>query len=84
MVRPVAVVAAMNSVEGLSPLIREAFELREQGLLLKEVAFALGIKPSAAFMRIKRARDYLDLPPTARQEARALAAERRNLREYQP
>ncbi len=74
----------MTSIEGLSPLVWEAFELREQGLLLKEVAFALGIKPSAAYMRIKRARDYLGLPPTARQEARTLAEERRNLREYQP
>ncbi len=74
----------MNSLESLTPGMREAFELREQGLLLKEVAFALGIKPSAAYMRIKRARDLLGSPPTARQEARALAEERRNLREYQP
>ncbi len=74
----------MKRLESLTPGMREAFELREQGLLLKEVAFALGIKPSAAYMRIKRARDYLGLPRTARQEARDLAQERRNLREYQP
>ena len=71
-------------VETLPPRLRAAFELREQGLLLKEVAFALGINLSAASMRITRARDYLGLPRTARQEARALALELRNLREYHP
>ena len=72
------------TLESLTPGMREAFELREQGLLLKEVALALGIKPTAASMRIMRARDLLGLPCTARQEACALAEERRNLREYQP
>ena len=74
----------MNNLESLTPGMRAAFELREQGLLLKEIAFALGIKPSAAYMRIARARDRLGLAKTARQEARELAQERRNLREYQP
>lgn len=64
--------------------VRAAFALREQGLLLKEVALTLGIKPSAASMRVTRAREILGLPHTARQEARALAKERRNLREYRP
>lgn len=72
------------NVESLPQRLRAAFELREQGLLLKEVAFALGITPSAASMRITRARDHLGLPRTKRQEARALAQERRNLREYHP
>ncbi len=74
----------MPRLESLPPRLRGAFELREQGLLLKEVAFALGITRSAASMRVTRARDLLGLPRTARQEACALAEERRNLREYHP